>query len=139
MIWTSVSSTSTPRTARPPRTHCSKASTPGTLTATATEASCSMPFEMKRLLSTLAAGAALAAAAPAHGAVVELGVTPDPPSVTCPDNCNAVGRVTGYQILQKGGKRNPFRAPSTGKAVAFTLRLGDPSQQQIDSFADVFD
>ncbi len=93
---------------------------------------------MKRLATILAAAGALAAAAPAQGAVVELGVTPDAPSVTCPENCNAVGRVTGYQLLQKGARRNPFRVTATGKAVAFTLRLGDPSAEQVDSFAQVF-
>jgi hypothetical protein len=93
---------------------------------------------MKRTVAILAAGGALVAAAPAQGAVVELGVTPEAPSVTCPENCNAVGRVTGYQVTQAGGRRNMFRATEAGRAVAFTLRLGDPSEAQIASFADIF-
>ena len=93
---------------------------------------------MRRSTAILAALGALAAAAPADAAVVEVGVTPDPPSVTCPENCNAIGKVTGYQASQTGGRRNPFRVSEAGKAVAFTLRLGDPSEQQIESFASVF-
>jgi hypothetical protein len=93
---------------------------------------------MRRSIAIMAAGCALAAAAPAQAAVVEVGVTPDPPSVTCPENCNAIGKVTGFQVLQTGNRRNPFRVSQAGKAVAFSLRLGDPSSEQIESFSSVF-
>lgn len=95
---------------------------------------------MRRVLLSLAAALvlALAGAGGAQAAVQELGVAPDPPKVSCPEDCNAVGRVTGYQVLQKGQKRDPFKVTRAGKVVAFSIRLGKPTPEQISSFASIF-
>src|SRR6266480_1534955 len=84
-----------------------------------------------------AAGAALVLSllVPAVSAarVTELGGT-DLGTPSCPSNpCLAVTRTTGFQLLLSG-RRNPFVAPRTGRIVAFTLRLGKPTQKQIDFF-----
>ena len=95
---------------------------------------------MKRTLLLLAVLAAfLGLAAAAHAGVVELGDTGEPPPVSCPDNdCTAIGRVTGYQVLQEGGARNPYRVPRAGRVVAFTLRLGKPNRSQTEFFNQTF-
>ena len=96
---------------------------------------------MKRLLAILAvlAGAALSLAGAAHGAPVELGATSDAPPVSCPGNeCTAIGRVTGYQVLHQGGRRNPFKVTRAGRIVAFTLSLGKPNETQMAFFEERF-
>lgn len=93
---------------------------------------------MKRFLPLLVVvGAALGAPAAADARVVELGATDNPPPASCPDNCQAVGRVTGYQ-LRAGSERSPHRADSRGKIVAFSVTLGDPRDDQIQFFDDLF-
>ena len=93
---------------------------------------------MKRLLPILAVlGAALAAPAAAGARVVELGATPDTPPASCPDNCQAVGRVTGYQ-LRAGTQRSPFKVDQRGKIVAFSVTLGNPRADQVEFFDDLF-
>ncbi|MGH2838191.1 MAG: hypothetical protein ACRDJY_07575 [Thermoleophilaceae bacterium] len=95
---------------------------------------------MKRI--SLIAGAfavALVLALPsiASARVDELGNTDPTPAASCPDNCQAVGRVSGYQV-QQGQARNAFRAKERGKIVAFTITLGNPRQDQIDFFTNLF-
>jgi hypothetical protein len=80
--------------------------------------------------------AALPASASAAN-LIELGATQNPPAPGCPDKCQAVGRVTGYQV-QQGTVRNPFRVKQRGKIVAFTITLGTPRQDQIDFFNNIF-
>ncbi len=93
---------------------------------------------MKRLVPILAViGAALGAPAAADARVVELGFNASPPPVSCPDNCQAIGRVTGYQ-LRAGTQRSPFKVDQRGKIVAFSVTLGNPRQDQIDFFNDLF-
>jgi hypothetical protein len=81
--------------------------------------------------------AALAAAPSAHAVVRELGLEQPFPLASCPDNCQAIGQVTGYQV-QVGEARNPFRSNREGKVVAFTVRLGKPNQEQIQFFSGLF-
>jgi hypothetical protein len=95
---------------------------------------------MKRFLLLTSIIGAAAAALPASASaanIVELGATQQPPAASCPDNCQAIGRVTGYQV-QEGQVRNPFRAKERGKVVAFTIALGSPRQDQIDFFTNLF-
>ena len=94
---------------------------------------------MKRvpLTLTLAVLGALALAPGAGAAVVEMGATTPRPGASCPDNCQAIGRVTGYQAGQ-AGRRSPFRARRRGKIVAFSLQLGRPRADQIDYFDRLF-
>jgi len=81
---------------------------------------------------------ALAAVAPAAEArVIELGATASPPPASCPDDCQAVGRVTGYQ-LRAENERNPFQVTRRGKIVAFSITLGEPRRDQIEFFDDLF-
>lgn len=93
---------------------------------------------MKRLAPILAViGAALGGPAVADARVVELGFNASPPPVSCPDNCQAIGRVTGYQ-LRSGTQRSPFKVNQRGKIVAFSVTLGNPRQDQIEFFNDLF-
>ncbi len=73
----------------------------------------------------------------AQASVVELGANPAVPAASCPDNCQAVGRVTGFQI-SVGERRNPYRVRRRGKVVAFTIHLGKPREDQVRFFTDLF-
>lgn len=97
-----------------------------------------MPF-VKRILPAIAALFVLAAAAPASATVTELGAPSDSPfqAASCPDSCQAIGRVTGYQV-QIGGHKNPFTTPAPGHIVAFTISLGQPNAQQTQFFTNLF-
>lgn len=93
---------------------------------------------LRRALPALAASiAALALPAAADARVIELGATADRPPVSCPDNCQAIGRVTGYQV-RAGDARNPFVVSRRGKIVAFTVTLGKPRADQVEFFDDLF-
>jgi hypothetical protein len=90
-------------------------------------------------LATMAVAAA-ASAGPATAKIIEVGDTgQDMPTAACPqtDTCQAIGRVTGYQI-QIGTNRNPFRVASKGRLVALTLKLPQPTEKQIKFFNDTF-
>jgi len=88
---------------------------------------------MKRALLTGATAAMLALPAAASAKVVELGSTIPAGQVSCPTNCQALSRVTGYQS-RAGVLRDPFLIPRAGKIVAFTVRLGDPTAEQMRFF-----
>ena len=94
---------------------------------------------MKRLSATVATTLlAMAVPPPAASArVVELGATEQRPPASCPDNCQAIGRVTGFQVSQ-GPAKNPFLVRSPGKVVAFSIQLGKPRPDQVDYFNDLF-
>jgi hypothetical protein len=87
------------------------------------------------LISTMIA--ALVVASLAYGRVAELGTTLDEHTAACPDNCQAIGQVSGFQI-QQGTRKNPYRLRSYGKVVAFSIKLGKPNQSQIDFFNKLF-
>jgi hypothetical protein len=92
---------------------------------------------VRRIIPALAALIALAAAAPAGAAVKELGNPPAFQSPSCPTNCQAIGRVTGYQV-QTGTAKNPMQVSKPGKIVAFTIALGKPNKQQTTFFTNLF-
>jgi hypothetical protein len=94
---------------------------------------------VRRLLIALAALCVLAFAAPAYAVVREIGVPTDSPfpDASCPDNCQAIGQVTGYQV-EIGKARNPFAIHRPGTLVAFTIRLGKPNAQQTQFFTNLF-
>lgn len=81
------------------------------------------------------------AAAPAEGAnrLREVGGYPDSPfpKAGCPADCQAIGRVTGYQV-QIGSAKNPYLMHRPGKVVAFTIRLGKPDEEQTRFFTNLF-
>jgi len=95
---------------------------------------------MKRILllsSVLAAALALAPAASAR--IVELGSVADAVNPSCPgDPCEAAVRVTGLQGRAAGGPKNPYYIRRDGYIVAFTLRLADPTDEQVTFFNDNF-
>src|SRR5947208_8238625 len=68
---------------------------------------------------------------------IELGLTQQPPAVSCPANCQAVGQVTGFEV-QQGTVKNPFQRKRRGKVVAFSITLGKPKKSDIDFFNKLF-
>lgn len=95
--------------------------------------------DMRRFTTLIACAAALVAAAPAHAEVRELGVSAESPLVdpSCPADCQAIGRVSGYPV-QIGGLKNPYLVDVPGKVVAFTVRLGKPDAEQTAFFSNLF-
>jgi hypothetical protein len=93
----------------------------------------------KSAITLFACALALAAAAPAGAEVQELGANATAPLVdpSCPDNCFAIGRVTGYPV-QVGTLKNPMLLTGSGKIVAFTVKLGTPTADQITFFNNQF-
>ena len=92
---------------------------------------------MKRLLATAILSTALLAPQAADAKLVELGGKIPQSKVSCPDACQAVGRVTGYQ--GRGGTvATPFVIPRQGKIISFTLRLGNPDANQQQFFNDLY-
>jgi len=94
---------------------------------------------MKRLTALVSACLALVLAAPAGADVREIGVFNDAPfpAASCPDNCQAVAQVSGYQV-QIGQHKNPYKLKRAGKIVAFTIRLGQPNADQLSFFRTTF-
>lgn len=92
---------------------------------------------MKRALIIVAAALAVAMPQAASAKVVELGSKIPRAQVSCPANCQAIGRVTGYQG-RGAGVRDPFVIPRAGKIVAFTIRLGEPDTNQRQFFQDLY-
>jgi hypothetical protein len=87
----------------------------------------------------LTAAAALAVAAPAGATVTELGQPSDAafPAASCPDSCQAIGGITGFQV-QFGAHKNPYVITQPGKIVAFTIRMGKPNANQQQYFTNLF-
>jgi hypothetical protein len=91
----------------------------------------------KGLAAMLTCLGVLGAAPSAHATVREVGLAQPFPAASCPDNCQAIGRVSGFQT-QLGEARNPYRVGREGKIVAFTIRLGNPNPEQIQFFDGLF-
>jgi hypothetical protein len=93
---------------------------------------------MKRLVAIVTLFGALIAATLAWGDhPIELGQTSQPPAVSCPDNCQAIGQVTGFEV-QQGTIKNPFQRKRRGKVVAFSITLGKPKKSDADFFNKLF-
>ncbi|HEX8066001.1 MAG TPA: hypothetical protein VF520_05700 [Thermoleophilaceae bacterium] len=94
---------------------------------------------MRRLTALASACLALVMAAPAGAVVREIGRPEDAPFplASCPENCQAVAQVTGYQV-QIGAHKNPYLINRPGKIVAFTIRLGKPNPDQVTFFRNMF-
>ena len=108
-----------------------------------------------RLLAGLCACATLAVAASAtlgagfdKASAVVLGRTAKTPPPNCPtpkgDNvpadqrCQAMGRVTGFQI-SADGERGPYKIRQPGRIVAWSVNLARPSKEEQTFFADVLE
>lgn len=61
----------------------------------------------------------------------------DEPGANVPpsEKCQAVGEVTGLQKVANGD-RNPYKIPSDGRIVAFSLNLGKPNAEERAFFTD---
>ena len=93
---------------------------------------------MKRLVAIVTVlGGLVAAGLALADHPIELGATPQRPEVSCPDNCQAVGQVTGFEVRQ-GTVKNPFQKKRRGKVVAFSVTLGRPKKSDIDFFNKLF-
>ena len=93
---------------------------------------------MKRLLPLVSACLMLAVAAPSAGAATREVGQPEPfPAASCPENCQAIAQVSGYNA-EIGKSKNTFRINRPGRVVAFTLRLGDPNADQLNYFRNTF-
>jgi hypothetical protein len=95
---------------------------------------------MKRtLLLTSVLAAALALPASASARIVELGEVAEPVTPSCPaDPCEAAVRVTALQGSIAGARKNPYYIRRDGYIVAFTVRLAQPTAEQVDFFTDNF-
>src|SRR4051794_18900749 len=80
---------------------------------------------------------ALALAPAAQAEIKEVGPTGDQATGTpsCPTNCIAVTRTTGYQ-QSVGGTNRVFRVPADGRIVAWSITLGSPGKKQVKFFND---
>jgi hypothetical protein len=80
--------------------------------------------------------AVLALATAAHASSVrELGEFDDSPFQTadCPADCQAIAQVTGFQS-QVGSHHDPLKVPKRGYVVAFTVKLAQPTPDQVAFF-----
>src|SRR4051794_1136767 len=91
----------------------------------------------KLLVAGITILALFAVVAVAMGKVTELGTTLGDHTAACPDNCQAIGQVSGFAI-QQGTRKNPYRLRSYGKVVAFSIKLGKPNASQISFFNKLF-
>ena len=98
---------------------------------------------MKRILLLLSVlPLALALAPSASARIVELGAGSSATTPSCPgstaDPYEAVVRVTGLQGRTAGGRKNPYYIRRDGYIVAFTVKLAQPTAEQVDFFNDNF-
>ena len=95
----------------------------------------------------VAVSASLAASSSKTAAIV-LGRTDETPRPNCPtpngDNvpadqrCQAMGRVTGFQI-SANGKHGPYKVRQPGRIVAWSVDLSRPSKDEQEFFAEVLE
>jgi hypothetical protein len=97
---------------------------------------------LRRLLAfaLLCATLVAAIAIPSAGAVSAkvLGNTKNTPKPACPENCSAVGSVTGFMTKADGEKR-PFRVSRDGKIVAWAISASRPNKEQRNFFGALFE
>ena len=60
-----------------------------------------------------------------------------PATPSCPENCQAIGKTTGFQTII-GKTQNPFVAPASGRLVAWSIKLAAPNEKQNTFFDDFF-
>ena len=68
---------------------------------------------------------------------VELGGNAKAVAASCPVECTALSRTTGYQG-RADNVRNPFVITSKGVITAFTVQLGNPAADQITFFQRLY-
>jgi hypothetical protein len=97
------------------------------------------PRRLLRLAAAAACALAAVLATAAQADVREIGTSTNDqfPAAGCPSQCSVIARVTGYQA-QFGTARNPFVVPTSGRIVAFTVKLGAPDANQLKYFLHNF-
>jgi hypothetical protein len=60
-----------------------------------------------------------------------------PATPSCPENCQAIGKTTGFQT-SIGKVADPFAAPVSGRVVAWSIKLSAPNEKQRSFFDDFF-
>jgi len=71
----------------------------------------------------------------ASAKVTELGEVGQDVRGSCPENCQALTRTTGYQA-KVGPDRGLYRAPSDGRIVGWSVALGAPGPKQVSFFQE---
>jgi hypothetical protein len=89
----------------------------------------------RRVAAAVLAAATLASPAAASAKVTELGELGQDIRGSCPENCQALTRTTGYQA-KVGPDRTLYRAPSNGRIVGWSVALGKPGPKQISYFQE---
>jgi hypothetical protein len=88
-------------------------------------------------LAALAIGLFLLAAAVSEAAKGKVLGAAEPTPASCPDDCLVEARVTGFQTAI-GGRKNPFVVPRHGRIVAWSIKLGEPSNEDVRFFNRAF-
>ena len=83
------------------------------------------------VLVTAIAGGLIATAGAARS--IELGKTKRTPAPECPNNCEVMGQVTGFQ-RSAAGKNGLFRVRERGHIVAWSVDLSKPSKDERNTF-----
>ncbi|MEA2192839.1 MAG: hypothetical protein QOI73_2960 [Solirubrobacteraceae bacterium] len=89
----------------------------------------------RRVAAAILAGATLVSPAAASAKVTELGELGQDVRGSCPENCQALTRTTGYQA-KVGPDRTLYRAPSNGRIVGWSVALGKPGPKQVSYFQE---
>jgi hypothetical protein len=55
----------------------------------------------------------------------------------CPQNCEAIGQVTGYQV-RVGKAKDPYILKRKGKITAWTIALAKPNKKQMAFFTQLY-
>ena len=71
-------------------------------------------------------------------AAILLGETNETPKPLCPRDCRTTGSVTGYGV-RADGQSGPFKVPSDGHLVAWSVDLARPNDDQRDGFGGLFE
>jgi hypothetical protein len=92
---------------------------------------------MKRLTALVFACLLLVAVPAASARTIEIG-QPEPfQTASCPENCQAIAQVSGYNA-EIGKSKNTYRINRPGRVVALTIRLGEPNADQLNYFRTTF-
>jgi hypothetical protein len=92
---------------------------------------------MKRLVPLVFGCLLLLTGPPASARTIEVG-QPEPfQAASCPENCQAIAQVSGYNV-EIGRSKNTYRINRPGRVVALTLRLGEPNADQLNYFRTTF-
>ena len=95
-----------------------------------------MTRSLRHAATAVLVAGGLGLAAPAEAAIIEIGDTETDAPPSCPASpCQAVSRTTGYQV-RVGEEEDAFVVPQRGRIVAWTISLGDPTDEQREFFEE---